>query len=136
MKTIKKSLYEKNINKKIQEEAFQYLKGKIKSKGSQIDYGTQLNMQDYLKPNNVLTFKEQIEIFSYRSEMNEFNFNFKGLNDDETCVCSSKLNNPHILQCQILNNFKHHEYKYTDILNGTLHQQKNILNIMMTNIAN
>ena len=75
--------------------------------------------------------------------MNEFNFNYKGLNDNETCVCSRKLNNPHILQCPmpntqlpILNNSKHYEYKYADILNGTLHQQKNILNIMKTNIAN
>ena len=65
----------KNINDKIHEEAFQYLKGKIKSKGSQIDHGARLNMQDYLKPNNVLTFKEQIKKISYRSEMNEFNFN-------------------------------------------------------------
>ena len=63
VKAVKKSIYEKIINDKIQEEAFQYLKGKIKSKGSQIDYGARLNMQDYMKPNNVLNFKEQIEFF-------------------------------------------------------------------------
>ena len=27
-------------------------------------------MQNYLKPKKVMTFQEQIEIFSYRSEMN------------------------------------------------------------------
>ena len=99
----KKSIYENIISEKVQEEAFQYLKNKIKSKGSKFDYGARLNMQDYLRPNNVLTLKEQIEIFSYRSEKNEFNFKFKGLKDDESCVCTIKLRNPHIFQCPILN---------------------------------
>ena len=63
VKYIKKSLYEKIIYEKIHEETFYYLKGKIKSKGSQIDYGFQLIMQDYLKPNNVLTFREQLKFF-------------------------------------------------------------------------
>ena len=96
--------------------------------------GARLTMQDYLRPNHVLTLKEQIEIFSYRSKMNEFNFNFKGLKDEESCVCTIKLSNPHIFQCRILNEFKDHELKYEDILNGTLHQQKNILNTMKKNI--
>ena len=122
VKYIKKSLYEKIIHEKIPEEAFYYLKGKIKSKGSQIDYGSQLIMQDYLKPNNVLTFREQIEIFSYRSEMNELIFNFKGLKDIELYVCTIQLQNPHIFQCRILNNFEGHELNYQDILNRILHQ--------------
>ena len=57
-------------------------------------------------------------------------------NYDETCVCSKKLNNPHILQPQILNNFKHHELNYIEIHNKSLHQQKNTLNIIKTSIAN
>ena len=68
--------------------------------------------------------------------MNEFNFNFKGLKDKKLCVCTNQLNNPHIFQCRILNYFKDHELKYQDILNGTLHQQKKILNIMEKNLAN
>ena len=82
------------------------------SKGSKIDYGTRLSMQNYLKPNNILTFQEQIEIFSYRSEMNELIFNFKGLKDNELCVCTIQLNNHHIFQCGILNEFKDHELNY------------------------
>ena len=55
VKTVKKSIYEKIIKDKIHEEAFQYLKGKIKSKGSQIDHGARLNMQDYLHFNILRT---------------------------------------------------------------------------------
>ena len=54
-----------------------------------------------------------------------------GLKDNEICVCTNQLNNPHIFQCRILNDFKDQ-----DILNRTLHQQKKILNIMKKNSAN
>ena len=94
-------------------------------------------MQEYLKRNYILTFQEQKEEEkSYRSAMNEFNFNFEGLKDDETCVCTIKLNNPYIFQCKILNNFVGHEFHYQYISNGVFHQQKHILNIMKTNITN
>ena len=93
-------------------------------------------MQDYLKPNTIPTFKGQIKIFSYRSEMHEFHFNFRGLRGNEIFVCTNQLINPHIFQCRILNGFKGHELNYRDILNGTLHQQKKILNIMKKNIPN
>ena len=75
-----------------------------------------------MKPKYIPTFKEQIDLFSYRSEMNEISFNNKGLKDDEICVCTIKLNNPHIFQCRILNNFEGHELNYQDILNRILHQ--------------
>ena len=93
-------------------------------------------MQDYLKPNSILPFQEQIKICSDRSEMNHFNFNFRGLKDNELSVCTIQLNNPHILWCRILNDFKDHELNYQDITNGTLHQQKKILKIMKKNITN
>ena len=64
---------------KVQFEAYQYLKNKIKSIGPTIKYSGELEMQNYLKPNRVLTYQDQIEIFSYRSEMKEINYNFKGL---------------------------------------------------------
>ena len=64
VKTVKKSHYEKLVRDKIKEEAFHYLRNIIKSKGSSIDYGNQLEMQAYLKTKRVLTFQEQIYIFS------------------------------------------------------------------------
>ena len=44
-------------------------------------------MQNYLKPNRVLTYQDQIDIFSYRSEMNEVNKNVTGLKEDQTEIC-------------------------------------------------
>ena len=59
---------------------FQYLKGKVKSKGNEINYGKQLYCQNYLLPNNILTFHEQKLIFSYRSRMNKLLYNQAGTN--------------------------------------------------------
>ena len=50
VKHMKKKHYEKIVFEKVQIEAFQCLKNKIKSKGSVIDYGTRIVMQNYLKP--------------------------------------------------------------------------------------
>ena len=63
VKNNRKGIYEHIISEKVQEEAFQYLKNKIKSKGSKIEYGARFNMQDYLKPNSILTFKDKSKYF-------------------------------------------------------------------------
>ena len=117
-------MFEHFFGEKVQFEAYQYLKNKIKSKGSTIKCSGELEMQNYLKPNRVLTYQDQIEIFSYRSEMKQINYNFKGLKHDEICVCTNILNNPHLYHCQILNNCYSPREKYEDILNGTLHKKK------------
>ena len=51
------------------------------------------------------------------------------------CVCTKTLNYQHLFQCKILNNCDNSELKYEDILNGTLHQKKHILNILKKNFA-
>ena len=63
---IKRSKYGENkiVSDKLKVAAFKYLKHKIKSKESTIDYGDGLKMQNYLKPNKVMTFEEQNKIFS------------------------------------------------------------------------
>ena len=99
------------------------------SKGSTIDYGTRLETKNYFKPNNVLTFQDQKESFAYRSEMNELNYNFEGIKEDEKWVCAQTLNYIHLFH-----NIEYSESKYEDFLNGTLHQKKNILNIMKKNM--
>ena len=84
------------------------------SKGSTIDYGTRLETKNYFKPNNVLTFQDQKESFAYRSEMNELNYNFEGIKEDEKCVNAQTLNYIHVFQCKILNNIEYSESKYKD----------------------
>ena len=68
-------------------------------------------MQAYLKPNRVLTFQEQIDIFSYRSEMNELSLKY--LQENYIFACTKDLNNIHLLECTILNNKKAHDYEKT-----------------------
>ena len=133
---IKKSRYEKIVHEKVNIEAFQYLKSKIKSKGSEINYGDRLEIQSYLRPNQVLNYQEQTEIFSYRAEMNDLKINFKGLKEQEYCICKTVLNNSHLFQCKLLNNGENTKYQYEDLLNGTLHQQKHIFSILKKNLAN
>ena len=134
VKKIKKNMFENIVVERVQVEAYQYLKNQIKSKGATNKYSGKLEMQNYLKPNRVLTYPDQIEIFSYRSEMNEMNYNSKGLKDDEICVCTNILNNPHLYHCQILNNGESPKEKYEYILNGTLHHKKIFFNIMKRNL--
>ena len=132
VKNMRKNHYESLVNTKVKAEAFKYLLNKVKTKGSLINYGNSLEMQNYLKPNAVLTFQEQVHIFSYRSEMNELVMKY--IHGYEWCICKEEMNNAHIFQCKLLNNDENPGMKYNQILNGTLHQQKKILNIMEKNI--
>ena len=122
VKNMRKNHYESLVNKKVKAEAFKYLLNKVKTKGSLINYGNSLEMQNYLKPNAVLTFQEQVNIFSYRSEMNEISMKY--IHGYEWCICKEEMNNAHIFQCKLLNNDDNPGLKYNQILNGTLHQQK------------
>ena len=132
---MKKNIYEKIVKEKVEAEAFTYLKNKIKSKGSLNKYGSRLETQNYMKPNIVLKFQDQVDIFSYRSEMNDLKCNFKGMKEEELCLCSSIMNNVHLFECKELNNGELSKYKYEDLLNGSLHQLKYLLNIMKKNLA-
>ena len=90
-------------------------------------------MQAYMKPNRVLSYQDQIKIFSYRAEMNELKINFKGLKEEEFCICTHIMNN-HLYECKSLNSDDNSKYQYEDLLNGTFHQQKKILNILKKNL--
>ena len=92
-------------------------------------------MQNYLKPNKVIKFQEQVEIFSFRSEMNEISLKYQEPKANKTCVCKKDLNNQHLYECTHLNNGVELKFKYENILNGTIHQQKYILNILEKNLA-
>ena len=134
IKHMKRGQYEKLVHKKIEQFAFNYLLKKVKSKGNQINYGNKLNIQSYLMPNNVLTLEQQRDIFNYRSEMNPLKNNFKGDKIIQYCVCLQVMENKHLYYCEILNNGRKINHIYEDILNGTLHQQKDIINILTENM--
>ena len=65
IETMKIQKYQNIVETQIKMAAFRYLKKKIKSKGKEINYGEQLVCQNYLLPNQVLTFSEQQLIFAY-----------------------------------------------------------------------
>ena len=81
-------------------------------------------MADYLCPNNLLSVEDQRDIFQIRSQTNSLPAN-KG--DPQPCPtgCGSILDNPHIVQCTIIN--KYIEGNYDMVLNGTLKEKQDIL---------
>ena len=65
--------------------------------------------------------------------MNELKINFKGLKEEEFCICTHIMKNHNLYECKSLNNDDNSNYQYKDLLNGTLHQQKNILDSLKKN---
>ena len=98
------------VSKKTKHCAFQYLLGQIKSKENEIEYGNYFKCQRYLLPNEILTWEEQVEIFSYRSRMNSLTYNFGG---EDICLCGTFLNYEHLYSCKILNKEKHPRLEYS-----------------------
>ena len=65
IKNMKKKDFLMKVDDNINVAAVSYLKGKIKSKGSEIKYAKYLSSQRYLMPNKTLTLTEQRSIFEY-----------------------------------------------------------------------
>ena len=126
--------YQNIVDSKIKIAAFIYLKSKIKSKGKEIIYGDQLTCQNYLLPNTILTFKEQKSIFSFRSRSNKLTYNYPGNKEKELCECGVNITNEHLYNCLMLNQGKIVEDNYEQIFNGTLSEQKQVLNILEQNM--
>ena len=126
--------YQNIVDSKIKIAAFIYLKSKIKSKGKEIIYGHQLTRQNYLLPNTILTFKEQKSIFSFRSRSNKLTYNYPGNKEKELCECGVNITNEHLYNCLMLNQGKIVEDNYEQIFNGTLSEQKQVLNILEQNM--
>ena len=137
IKNMKKTHFQKLVNEEIDKHAFTYLTSKIKSKGSELDYSQCYNMQDYLRPNNIFNFEEQKMLFSYRTRMNNLDYNFPGRKNMEHCQCGFiNITNEHLFECDILNNNEKYSHTYQQLLNGTLSQQKILLNILNQSMKN
>ena len=114
------------MNKQVLKASFKYLLSKIKSKGKEINYGNELKCQQYLKPNSILTFEQQISIFSYRSRMNKLQYNYPGNKRTETCPCGIELVNQHLYECQTLNSSEK-KVNYSKIFDGRLNEMKYVV---------
>ena len=77
IKAMSKNKFRNHIKKKIENEALVYLKSLIKSKGKEIVY-TQIEMQEYLRPESKLKIEEKQDIFRMRTRMIDIKENMKG----------------------------------------------------------
>ena len=135
IKCMKQSTFEALVDRQIKKSAFTYLKSQIKSKGKEIDYGNTLSLQDYLRPNQILTLAEQRSLLSYRVRSNHLQYNTPGTGEIELCACNEQLKNEHLYFCTLLNkenNLK--KPQYNRIFNGTLREQKEIIHILIENM--
>ena len=122
------------VLEKIKVASLKYLIDKIKSKGREIDYGNILTCQSYLRPNSILTFEEQLLIFSYRVRMNPLQYNFKGNNCIELCICGTEINNEHLYICESFTTNRTNKLPYSKIFNGTISEQQIIIQILTENM--
>ena len=80
--------------------------------------------------NKTLTFEDKIEIFSYRTPINGLNYNTKGPEQRSRILSVWQWDrNDHLLLCNVLNEYQDTNHKYDHLLNGTLAQQKYMINI-------
>ena len=114
-----------------EEVALKYLLRKIKSKGKEIDLGSELKCQKYLLPNRILTWEEQVQIFSYKSRLNELKYNFAG---EDPSICGIRLDNEHLMKWEILCEGKPSNQEYSLIFNGSIKQQKDIMQTLNRNM--
>ena len=101
-------------------------------KGKTIKYDNRLALQDYLRPNKVLTLDQQKLLFSLRCETN--------LNHIETKVmcelgCMVPNNNQHIYICKYVSDGIPPSIPYDKIFNGFLHEKAEVATRMERNLA-
>ena len=141
IKSMNKHKYKIYIHDKVRKFAFDQLlsKQKMLSKGKNINYGNTLYTQAYLLPNNILSVADQQSIFSYRCRMNNLNYNFSNQKVIQYCVCNEQMTNEHLYNCNMLrkknkSNSITYFPEYSNIFNGSIFDQKQILNILKQNI--
>ena len=125
-----KNQYRKEINKRIKESAFEYLKRKRKKKGIEINY-SDFQMAEYLMPNNQnISIESQQYLFAVRNRMINIPTNFGG---KSKCICGQNEENSHIYTCKIINEEKEN-VKFEKVFNGTLTEQVKILERFRNNM--
>ena len=66
--------------------------------------------------------------------MNDLEYNFQGNNVVQNCLCEEKLlDNEHLYYCTILNEGRKCTVPYIKLFNGTIIEQRDIVNILKEN---
>ena len=117
--------YKEMIRKKCTEFAFKYLISKRGKKGKEIEYRN-IEMAQYLLPNNQLNIKEQTKIFEMRNKMTNIPSNFTKKETENKCKCGENESMEHIYSCKTLNR-KEIETKYENVYRGNVNNLKKIV---------
>ena len=133
IRNMKKRTFRNIVNKQVNESSFRYLLSQIKSKGKEINYSKELKCQEYLKPNSILTLKEQLNIFSYRSRMNKLEYNYPGNKKTDICPCGIMMTNQHLYECKLLNSVDK-KVHFNKIFDGRLTEMQYIVKILEENM--
>ena len=104
-------------------------------KGKEINY-PEIQMSEYLLPNDELSVDEQRNIFEMRNKMSHIPSNFSSENDNTfKCVCGEKENMEHIYNCRYLNTEKA-EFDYEEVYGENVSEIKQILKRFEHNMNN
>ena len=115
------------IKRNCNELAFRYLMNKRRTKGKEITYNN-IQMSQYLLPNNQLEIQDQKKIFEMRNRMTDIPENYPTKNKEKSnCICGERETMEHIYNCMTLNNTEI-KVKYENIFEGNVRNMKIILN--------
>ena len=140
IKLMKKSKLKSILNNAVKVKALEEL-NKIKASHSKVEKvkHNYLEMQKYLKPNDLKMTKENAEtIFKMRSRVTEVKINYRGKYETLECdLCSEEEETQeHILKCKEIiketNNDK--ELEYSKLLDGNMNNQLEIAKIFTENM--
>ena len=113
------------VKQNCKEGAYKYIMKKRGTKGSEIEY-INLEMADYLLPNNILTIHEQRKIFEIRNKMSDIPSNFCSRDKNRSkCPCRDTETMEHIYECKYLNS-EEPKVIYRKIYKGNQLEQKHV----------
>ena len=96
-------------------------------------YGNTLECQGYLLPNNILTLQDQMNLFSYRTRMNQLKYNFsENKQVTDKCKCGMDMTNSYLYDCKHLNNSLK-KAPYNNIFNGRVCEMKYLIELLNEN---
>ena len=118
--------YSELIRIKCNESALRYLLNKRGKKGSKIQY-SELEMSEYLLPNEKFDISEQKSVFAIRNKMTDIPSNFCSEEKNlSKCTCKTTENMEHIYYCKLLNKDKP-ELQFEEIFSKNLEKQRIVL---------
>ena len=135
IKGMTENRYKDIIRTKCSAYALKYLMNKRGSKGSEINF-TEIEMAEYLLPNDNLTIEEQRTIFSIRNRMvNDIPANFSSKKENTAkCTCGESEDMEHVYNCKYLN-IEEPAEEYLKIFSGNTREQKTVLQRFEMNLS-